>query len=84
MFSWLKKAASDIYGLMSDPIVAEEEIETSAGYLTCQKRSKASNNSEYIVLRAQGGDATIWITLDRIGVDQLRSFLEDVQIPAEI
>lgn len=84
MFSWFKKTVSDIYGLMTDAVVAEEEIATSAGYLTCQKRSNVTNNSEYIVLRAQGGDATIWITLDRIGVDQLRAFLEDVRIPAEI
>ena len=78
MFSRLKKSAALIKGLVEDPIIKERTIDTTLGkgFLECQIRQR-SDGTEYLILKTFGGDATVWVALDREGVLQLADFIKE-------
>ena len=78
MFSRLKKSAALIKGLVNDPIIKQRTIDTTLGkgFLDCQQRRRF-DGTEFLVLKTVGGDATVWVALDREGVLQLADFIKE-------
>lgn len=78
MFSKIKNSAALIKGLVTDPIIKQLAIDTSLGkgYLDCQLRQR-KDGTRYYVLKAMGGDATVWVGLEREGISQLADFIKE-------
>jgi hypothetical protein len=63
--------------LFSDPIVAEVDIDTplGSGFLECQVR-ESQMGERYFVLKSRGGEATVFVPLDKAAAKQLADFIQ--------
>jgi hypothetical protein len=64
--------------LLTDHISAEVDIDTPIGngFLFCQLRQSRENSDRYVVVKAVGGDATVFVPLDEDAAKQLISFIQ--------
>jgi hypothetical protein len=63
--------------ILVDEIIDEVDIETigGPGYFFCQLRRNYSH-SNYIVLKSKGGEATVWVGLERESAKILVEFIK--------
>ena len=73
----LKASASLAKGLLVDKIVSKADVETplGTGFLECQLRESAASE-RYLVLKTTGGEATVFVLLDKNAAEQLVDFIE--------
>jgi hypothetical protein len=64
--------------LLKDQIDAEVDIDTPLGngFLFCQVREARETLNRYVVVKAIGGDSTVFVPLDENSAKQLISFLQ--------
>jgi hypothetical protein len=73
----LKASGSLAKGLLLDKIVSKADVETplGTGFLECQLRESAAFE-RYLVLKTTGGEATVFVPLDKTAAEQLVHFIE--------
>ncbi|HEV7256110.1 MAG TPA: hypothetical protein VGN97_23825 [Mesorhizobium sp.] len=85
MWGPFKATRKLVAGLLLDKVVAEKEIETPFGtdLLHCQVRRPRKGGPDYLVLKTRGGDATIFVPLERKGATELVGFVRSSFLDAE-
>ncbi len=78
VYSHLNKNINFIKSIVGDKILSEIDIDTASGnkYFYCQVRMK-KNGNKYVVFKSRGGDATVFVGLDRKSIDSLIIFLNE-------
>ena len=74
----LGKSFSFTKSLLKDRISAEVDVDTPIGngFLFCQVRESSETQNRYVVIKAKGGDATVFVPLDENSAKQLISFVQ--------
>jgi hypothetical protein len=74
----LKASGSLAKGLLLDEIVSKADVETplGTGFLECQLRESGASGERYLVLKSTGGEATVFVPLDKSAAEQLVHFIE--------
>lgn len=64
--------------LLKDKVIAETDIDTPLGngFLFCQVREASDIQNRYVVVKAIGGDSTVFVPLDENSAKQLISFIQ--------
>ncbi|TIQ51081.1 MAG: hypothetical protein E5X64_19605 [Mesorhizobium sp.] len=78
MWKNLSDSFSFAKSLLKDQIDSEVDIETplGSGFLFCQVRESRETQNRYVVVKAIGGDSTVFVPLDENSAKQLISFLQ--------
>jgi hypothetical protein len=78
LWQTLGRSSSFAKSLLKDQIVSEVDINTPLGngFLFCQLRESSETQDGYVVIKAMGGDATVFVPLDEDSAKQLISFLQ--------
>jgi hypothetical protein len=74
----LKASGSLIKGLLLDEVVSKVDIQTplGAGFLECQLRESGKSGEQYLLLKTRGGEATVFVPLDKAAAEQLVHFID--------
>jgi hypothetical protein len=74
----LKASGSLVKGLLLDEVVSKVDVETplGSGFLQCQLRESGMSGERYLVLKTHGGEATVFVPLDKNAAEQLVDFIE--------
>ncbi|MER8731628.1 hypothetical protein NKH28_17565 [Mesorhizobium sp. M1227] len=78
LWQGLKDSLSFAKSLLKDQIRSEIDIDTPLGngFLFCQVREARETQDKYVVVKAIGGDATVFVPLDENSAKQLISFIQ--------
>jgi hypothetical protein len=78
LWQHLKDSFDLAKSLLRDEIETEIDIDTpiGRGFLACQIRKSKKSSNRYLVVRAQGGDATVFVPLDEKAAGQLAQFIQ--------
>jgi hypothetical protein len=68
-----------VKSLLLDEIDTQIDIDTpiGTGFLYCQVRTSKKTSTRYLVLKAQGGEATVFVPLDETAAEQLVGFIQE-------
>ncbi|MER9066957.1 hypothetical protein NKH84_10340 [Mesorhizobium sp. M0902] len=74
----LKDSLSFAKSLLKDQIRSEVDTDTPLGngFLFCQAREARETQDKYVVVKAIGGDATVFAPLDENSAKQLIAFIQ--------
>jgi len=80
----LKASGSLVKGLLLDQVVSKVEVATplGPGFLECQLRVSDKTGERYLILKTQGGEATVFVPLDKPAAEQLVQFIEHSYLKA--
>jgi hypothetical protein len=74
----LKGSVSFAKSLLLDEIEDEIDVATplGRGVLACQIRRSRKSSTQYLVIKTQGGDSTVFVPLDEKAAEEVVHFIE--------
>lgn len=78
-FSKLRNKAALMYAAFSDKSIASRDFMTmlGPGFFKVHIKTRAIDNTNYILIEAKGGESTVYIPLDFSTLDQIIKFTND-------